>query len=121
MRETFLTGMPPRTQRRKSGSFFIDTKSLETDETVEFALDSPMGLQGKMIPTRQYHSICTWCIRNKYRSGDGCDYAGTRISTRITNRLMIHRRTSATERSLPANCGMVKITSCRLAGSRARR
>jgi hypothetical protein len=32
--------------------------------------------------------------------------------------LMIHRRTSATERSLPANCVLVSITSCRLAGSR---
>ncbi|NWD78686.1 phage minor tail protein L, partial [Pseudomonas gingeri] len=31
-----------------------------------------------MIPTRQLHSLCTWCIRGKYRSGDGCDYAGTR-------------------------------------------
>ncbi|HDU5191347.1 TPA: phage minor tail protein L [Klebsiella aerogenes] len=64
--------------QEKRHLYFIDTKSLETDETVEFALDSPMGLQGKLIPTRQYHSVCTWCIRNKYRSGDGCDYAGTK-------------------------------------------
>lgn len=64
--------------QEKRQLYFIDAKNLETDEAVEFALASPMDLQGMMIPTRQYHSICTWCIRNKYRSGDGCDYAGTR-------------------------------------------
>ncbi|EIW8607966.1 phage minor tail protein L [Klebsiella aerogenes] len=64
--------------QEKRQLFFIDAKQLETDETVEFTLDSPMGVQGKLIPTRQYHSVCTWCIRNKYRSGDGCDYAGTK-------------------------------------------
>ncbi|MBL2895477.1 phage minor tail protein L, partial [Acinetobacter baumannii] len=26
--------------------------------------------------------ICTWCIRNQYRSGNGCDYAGTRYFDR---------------------------------------
>ncbi|WP_273967981.1 phage minor tail protein L [Enterobacter cancerogenus] len=58
--------------------FYIDAKSSETNEVVEFTLSSPMDLQGLMIPTRQLHSLCTWCIRNKYRTGDGCDYAGTR-------------------------------------------
>lgn len=56
--------------------FYIDSKSLETNKQVEFTLSSPMDLQGVMIPTRQLHSLCTWCIRGKYRSGDGCDYAG---------------------------------------------
>ncbi|EHT12965.1 phage minor tail protein L [Raoultella ornithinolytica] len=64
--------------QEKRHLYFIDTKSLETDELIEFTLSSPMDLQGVLIPTRQYHSLCTWCIRNKYRSGDGCDYAGTR-------------------------------------------
>ncbi|MBK0350262.1 phage minor tail protein L [Leclercia adecarboxylata] len=58
--------------------WYIDAKTSETNEVVEFALSSPMDLQGLMIPTRQLHSLCTWCIRNKYRTGDGCDYAGTR-------------------------------------------
>ena len=64
--------------QEKRQLYFIDAKNLETDEAVEFALASPMDLQGMMIPTRQYHSICAWCICNKYRSGDGCDYAGAR-------------------------------------------
>lgn len=58
--------------------WYIDAKSSETNETVEFALASPLDLQGLMLPTRQLHSLCIWCIRGKYRSGDGCDYAGTR-------------------------------------------
>ncbi|WP_368301775.1 phage minor tail protein L [Kluyvera sichuanensis] len=65
--------------------FYIDAKSSETNEAVEFTLSSPMDLQGLMIPTRQLHSLCTWCIRNKYRSGDGCDYAGTRYFDKHNN------------------------------------
>lgn len=65
--------------------FYIDAKSSETNEIVEFTLSSPMDLQGLMIPTRQLHSLCTWCIRNKYRTGDGCDYAGTRYFDKHNN------------------------------------
>lgn len=65
--------------------FYIDSKSGEDNETVEFTLSSPMDLQGLMIPTRQLHSLCTWCIRNKYRTGDGCDYAGTRYFDKNNN------------------------------------
>lgn len=64
--------------QEKLQTWYIDAKTDETDEVVEFTLASPMDLQGMMIPTRQLHSLCTWCIRNKYRSGDGCDYAGSR-------------------------------------------
>lgn len=56
--------------------FYIDSKSQETNQAVEFTLSSPMDLQGLMIPTRQLHSLCTWAIRGQYRSGNGCDYAG---------------------------------------------
>ncbi len=65
--------------------WYIDAKTSETNEVVEFALSSPMDLQGLMIPTRQLHSVCTWCIRGKYRSGDGCDYAGTRYFDKFGN------------------------------------
>lgn len=58
--------------------YYIDSKSSETNQVVEFTLSSPIDLQGLMLPTRQLHSMCTWCIRGKYRMGDGCDYAGTR-------------------------------------------
>lgn len=65
--------------------WYIDAKTSETKEVVEFALSSPMDLQGLMIPTRQLHSLCTWCIRNKYRTGDGCDYAGSRYFDKNNN------------------------------------
>lgn len=66
--------------------WYIDAKTTElTGESIEFALTSPMDLQGQMIPTRQLHSLCTWCIRNKYRTGDGCDYAGTRYFDKFNN------------------------------------
>ncbi|MDU7390511.1 phage minor tail protein L [Atlantibacter hermannii] len=65
--------------------WYIDAKTSETSEVVVFALSSPMDLQGLMIPTRQLHSLCTWCIRNKYRTGDGCDYVGTRYFDKNNN------------------------------------
>lgn len=65
-------------QQVRKRVFYIDGKNNElAGERVEFILTSPMDLQGLMIPTRQLHSLCTWCIRNQYRSGEGCDYAGT--------------------------------------------
>ncbi len=62
--------------QEKVTAFYIDSKSSETNEVIEFELASPMDLQGVQIPTRQLHSMCSWCIRGKYKSGDGCDYAG---------------------------------------------
>lgn len=71
--------------QEKLKTFYIDSKSAETRAQVEFTLSSPMDLQGLMIPTRQLHSLCTWCIRGKYRTGDGCDYAGTRYFDKFNN------------------------------------
>lgn len=84
--KNFIAGNPSADPtQEKLKVFYIDSKSSETNEVVEFTLSSPMDLQGLMIPTRQLHSLCTWCIRNKYRSGDGCDYAGTRYFDKNNN------------------------------------
>ncbi len=64
-------------EQEKVQVYYIDSKSTETNEVVEFTLSSPADLQGLLIPTRQIHSLCTWCMRGDYRSGNGCDYAGT--------------------------------------------
>ncbi len=64
-------------EQEKVQVYYIDSKSTETNEIVEFTLSSPADLQGLLIPTRQIHSLCTWCMRGDYRSGNGCDYAGT--------------------------------------------
>ncbi|EPI2798884.1 phage minor tail protein L [Citrobacter koseri] len=84
--QNFADGNPTADPtQEKLKVFYIDAKSSETNEIVEFTLSSPMDLQGLMIPTRQLHSVCTWCIRGKYRSGDGCDYAGTRYFDKFGN------------------------------------
>lgn len=64
-------------QERKQ-VFYVDRKESETDEMVTFELASPADLEGLKIPTRQIHSLCTWCSRGWYRTGKGCDYAGNR-------------------------------------------
>ncbi|MCW7764334.1 phage minor tail protein L [Photorhabdus luminescens] len=59
--------------------FYIDTKTSEiAGEIVEFELSSPFDLQGLRIPTRQIHTICAWCMRGWYKTGNGCGYAGTK-------------------------------------------
>ncbi len=63
--------------QEKKQVWYVDRKSGEDDETVEFELASPADLRGQRIPTRQITSICTWCARGWYRTGKGCDYAGT--------------------------------------------
>lgn len=65
-------------QQEKLLVFYIDRKATENDEAVEFELSSPADLRGLRIPTRQIHSLCTWCSRGGYRTGKGCDYAGSR-------------------------------------------
>ena len=84
--QNFAEGNPTADPlQEKMQVWYIDAKSSETNEVVEFTLSSPMDLQGLMIPTRQLHSLCTWCIRNQYRSGNGCDYAGTRYFDKHNN------------------------------------
>lgn len=76
--KNFQSGNPSADPtQEKLQVYYIDSKSAETNQIIEFTLSSPMDLQGLMIPTRQLHSLCSWCIRGKYRTGDGCDYAGT--------------------------------------------
>jgi lambda family phage minor tail protein L len=75
----FTSGNPSADPtQEKLQVWYIDGKTTELNTFVEFAISSPMDLQGLMIPTRQMHSLCVWCARGKYRTGDGCDYAGTR-------------------------------------------
>lgn len=75
--ENFPEGNPSADPtQEKIKVFYIDAKKSETNEAVEFTLSSPMDMQGLQLPTRQLHSMCTWSLRNQYRTGNGCDYAG---------------------------------------------
>jgi lambda family phage minor tail protein L len=53
--------------------FFIDRKSSETRDAVEFELAASIDLQGVMLPRRQIiQNVCSW----RYR-GTECGYTGT--------------------------------------------
>ncbi len=54
--------------QEKIDVFYIDSKTHEDNESIHFALSSPADLQGIQIPTRQIHSLCTWCMRGLYRN-----------------------------------------------------
>jgi phage-related protein len=49
------------------------------------SVNQPDGPAGGNDPDPQLHSLCSWCIRGKYRSGDGCDYAGTNYFDKNNN------------------------------------
>ncbi|ELX8380916.1 MULTISPECIES: phage minor tail protein L [Morganellaceae] len=59
--------------------YYIDRKTSEVaGEAVEFELSTPFDLQGIMIPVRQIHNLCYWCMKGDYRSGNGCSYSGNK-------------------------------------------
>lgn len=60
--------------------WYIDQKTAETGEYVEFMLSSPADVQGQMIPARTITAICHWCITGGYRGAD-CGYNGPPVST----------------------------------------
>ncbi|CAI0759598.1 phage minor tail protein L [Serratia grimesii] len=62
--------------KEKLDVYYIENKTSEDDEIIQFQLSSPADLQGMQIPSRQIHSLCTWCIRGQYR-GPSCGYTGT--------------------------------------------
>ena len=62
--------------------FYINSKTSETRAQVDFELCSPFNLQSLQLPTRQITPSCTWCMRGWYRSGTGCDYAGSNYYTK---------------------------------------
>lgn len=100
--------------------WYIDSKANEDNESVTFNLSSPADLQGIMIPTRQIHSLCTWCARGQYR-GASCVTPDRVISTLTAIRSMIRQRMSAPGCFPPAaNRVLVKRPNCRLAAFRGR-
>ncbi|MDC9623920.1 phage minor tail protein L [Xenorhabdus aichiensis] len=63
--------------QEKIDVYYIDSKTHEDNTEIHFALSSPADLQGIQIPTRQIHSLCTWCMRGLYRKSP-CNYTGDR-------------------------------------------
>lgn len=61
--------------QEKVQTWYIDQKSSEDGETVEFALSSPADVQGQQTPARMIQSSCHWALTGGYRGPD-CGYTG---------------------------------------------
>lgn len=59
--------------------WYVDRKSSETDEAVQFELSSPAALDDEKVG-RQMTAYCFWCQRGDYRGPD-CGYTGTAMFT----------------------------------------
>lgn len=57
--------------------WWIERKTNETHEYVEFELTSPLDFKRQQIPTRLISDLCTWSMRGEYR-GESCGYTGTK-------------------------------------------
>lgn len=55
--------------------WYIDRKTVETGELVQWELSSPGDVSGQMIPARIITGLCEWCLRGAYR-GPECGYTG---------------------------------------------
>ena len=81
--ENWIEGNPnANPQEERVQLFLVNAKTAETRSVVEFELCSPFDIQSLQLPSRQITPVCTWCIRGWYRTGTGCDYAGTRYFTK---------------------------------------
>lgn len=58
--------------------FYINARTAESRVQVDFELCSPFDIQNLQLPARQILPVCTWCLRGWYRTGNGCDYNGTK-------------------------------------------
>lgn len=58
--------------------YFIERPKQVDYNTASFELTSPMDMDGIYIPARLVQSVCYWAQRGLYRSGNGCNYMGTR-------------------------------------------
>jgi len=65
-------------QEERLQVFYVNAKTAENRNQVDFELCSPFDIQSLQLPSRQITPVCTWCMRGWYRTGTGCDYAGTR-------------------------------------------
>ena len=72
-------GTPDPTAQFPLEIYFVDRKSAENRELVEFELASAFDLAGVRAPKRQCISRCQWV----YRSAE-CSYAGTNFLTQMT-------------------------------------
>lgn len=55
--------------------WYVDQKTAEADEAISWQLSSPADVRGQMIPARQIHGLCHWCLTGGYRGAD-CGYTG---------------------------------------------
>jgi lambda family phage minor tail protein L len=91
-------GSPDATASLPEEVYFVDRKSAETSEIVEFELVSALDLAGVRVPKRQtINNICQW----RYRSPE-CGYTGASYFDENDN---------ATPNELADVCGK-RLTSC---------
>jgi lambda family phage minor tail protein L len=79
--------------------FYIDQKTSETFDVVEFALVARYDLTGIRAPKRQCLKRCSWIYK-----GDGCGYSGS---------LFFDENDNQVENPAEDRCGK-RLTSCRL-------
>lgn len=65
-------------------TWYVEQKTKDTPTVIELTLSNVLDLEGVMVPGRQVlGATCPFCAT--YRSGDGCDYAGTNYFDRHDN------------------------------------
>ena len=71
----FPEGNAQASDQQRVMSWYIEQKTEEDEQQLEFQLSSPADLQGIKVPTQQITSLCRWACMNRYR-GEACGYLG---------------------------------------------
>lgn len=76
VRQTTATAYQLGTGQYMEQIWYIERKTSETVQAVEFELKSPLDFRRATIPTRVISPYCAWAMRGQYR-GEICGYTGT--------------------------------------------
>ena len=79
--ENFSVGNPhANPTESKTQIWYIEQKTSENSQVVNFELSNPIDFEGLKIPVRNITSYCDWAMCGNYR-GEQCQYMGMRYFT----------------------------------------
>lgn len=77
---------PTASNEEKRTIWYVEQKTNENIQQVEFRLSNPADFQGQRIPARQITSLCHWACTGGYRGGD-CNYKGIKMFDELDNQV----------------------------------
>lgn len=81
--------MTERAYKANTGQYieqiwYVERPAIESFQSIQFELSSPLDFRKQQVPTRIVAPFCTWAMRGEYR-GEECGYTGDKYFDRQGN------------------------------------